>query len=139
MSKTYKIEEDLKPYLHPLQPWGQQAVLPNLEEITDPTEALKHISWSHANIDYYNAAVMLPGKQYPTYCKLFTNPTPMGGTKSWDGSGLIMTKDWPTPRVFKFALCQHKKRASPDARPDRGWHPGICEKCGMDMTVDSGD
>jgi len=39
----------------------------------------------------------------------------------------------------RFALCKHKKIARADANPDRGWHPGHCEICGLDMTVDSGD
>lgn len=39
----------------------------------------------------------------------------------------------------RFALCEHKKVEGPGANHQRGWHPGWCEKCGLDMSVDSGD
>lgn len=142
--KHYVVAEDLRPYLHPLQPWGQQAPLPNLEEITDPKEALREIAWSKANVDYYNAAVMLPPKhpahpnKFPEYCDLFLKSTPMGG--GWDGSGIILTTNEGEPRVFRFALCNHEKTEQGHSpNHGRGWHPGHCKHCGMNMTVDSGD
>jgi hypothetical protein len=39
----------------------------------------------------------------------------------------------------RFVICRHVKVAAPGANPTRGWHPGHCEKCGLDMTVDSSD
>jgi hypothetical protein len=27
----------------------------------------------------------------------------------------------------------------PNANHSRGWHPGWCGKCGVDMSIDSGD
>ncbi len=44
------------------------------------------------------------------------------------------------PTAFRVAICKHEKVGSgsaDDAR--RGWHPGACRLCGLDMTVDSGD
>lgn len=43
--------------------------------------------------------------------------------------------------TFEFALCDHVKVLRPTDRPnhERGWHPGVCEKCGLNMDVDSGD
>lgn len=43
--------------------------------------------------------------------------------------------------AFRFALCQHEKVLGPSDRPNhiRGWHPGHCKHCGLDMTVDSSD
>lgn len=141
--KTYTLAEDGKPYFFPLQPWGSQQPLPNLVEITDPLEALREINWSKANIDYYNLAVKVPNKTgspkpFPTYTKLFLKSTPMGG--GWDGSGILLTNDYPQPRVFRFALCLHEKTEEGHSpNHSRGWHPGHCKHCNMDMSVDSGD
>jgi hypothetical protein len=138
MRKHYKIAEDMKPYLHPLQAWNTQQIMPNLQEITDPLEALRLIGWSTPNVDYYNAAVMLPNQRFPTYCKLFLNSVP--GGSGWDGSGLILTKDYPQPKIFTFALCKHEKtEEGHNPNHGRGWHPGHCKHCNMDMSVDSGD
>lgn len=42
--------------------------------------------------------------------------------------------------AVKFAICKHKKTEE-GHQPNhmRGWHPGHCELCGLDMSVDSGD
>lgn len=42
-------------------------------------------------------------------------------------------------RAGRFAICKHEKEVGPGAVPSRGWHPGHCRLCGLDMTVDSGD
>lgn len=39
----------------------------------------------------------------------------------------------------RFAICKHEKVEGPGANHARGWHPGWCGKCGLDMSVDSGD
>lgn len=54
-----------------------------------------------------------------------------------DGSGMVMTSG----AAAKFAICQHKKVSTLPSGfdPRRGWHPGYCEKCGLDMSYDSGD
>lgn len=41
------------------------------------------------------------------------------------------------PIVRRFKICQHEKVLHADAHPERGWSPGHCKLCGMDMTVDS--
>lgn len=38
-----------------------------------------------------------------------------------------------------FALCVHEKVEGHGANHSRGWHPGHCKLCGVDMSVDSGD
>lgn len=140
--KHYVFEEDGKPYFHPFTPWATQKVLPNLEEITDPAEALFAIAVTNFREGQpYNLACKLPGSKYSTYCKAFLRSTPMGGRQSWDGSGVLLEMHNSTkPRVFRFALCKHEKTEdghSPDH--GRGWHPGHCKHCNLDMTVDSGD
>lgn len=60
-----------------------------------------------------------------------------------DGSGYVIAygndKDGAAPTVGRFAICKHEKVSDPSANPSRGWHPGHCGKCGLDMTIDSGD
>lgn len=89
----------------------------------------------------YNLAFKLPGEQYSTYCTAFLSSTAMGGSGSWDGSGVLLEMHNSTkPRVFKFALCVHEKTEDGHSpNHGRGWHPGHCKHCGLDMTVDSGD
>jgi hypothetical protein len=59
------------------------------------------------------------------------------------GSGLVAWTEWKEGAYravgMKFAICEHKQISAPGANPSRGWHPGFCEKCGLDMTIDSGD
>lgn len=137
--KHYVLKEDMAPYLHPLKPWNQQQELPNLEEITDPLEIVRWVALRlKPNTDYYNAGVKLPGRQYSTYCTLFLDSQPGGG--GWGGGGMVLTHDYPTPKAFRFALCKHEKtEEGHNPNHGRGWHPGHCVKCNMDMTVDSGD
>jgi hypothetical protein len=141
-NRHYVFAEDGKAYFHPYTPWAHQEILPNLEEIIEPADALFQIAVTNALDDApYNLAFKMPGEHYATYCKVFLRSTPMGSRKSWDGSGVLLTMHNSTkPRVFKFALCKHEKTEE-GHRPNqgRGWHPGHCKHCGMDLTVDSGD
>jgi len=141
-AKSYKFEEDGKPYFHPYTPWGSQLPLPHLEEITDPAEALFAIAvTNHLDGQPYNLAFKQPGRPYSTYCTAFLSPTPMGGSGSWNGAGVLLEMHNSTkPRVYRFALCKHEKTEEGHSpNHGRGWHPGHCKHCGMDMTVDSGD
>lgn len=142
LHKSYKFDQDGAPSFHPFSPWGKLAPLPNLEEITDPEKALFEIAVSHALCpDIYNLAFNMPGNSYSTYCTAFLRSTPMGGNGSWDGAGVLLSMhNTIKPRVFKFALCKHEKTEEGHSpNHNRGWHPGHCRLCGMDMTVDSGD
>lgn len=56
-----------------------------------------------------------------------------GGAK-WDGKA-----QQETPIVRRFQICQHEIELHAGADPSRGWRPGHCKHCGMDMTIDSGD
>lgn len=55
-----------------------------------------------------------------------------------DGSGYAVSYPATT---YTFAICRHTKVLRPTDRPNhiRGWHPGICSKCGLNMDLDSGD
>jgi hypothetical protein len=57
-----------------------------------------------------------------------------------DVSGLVKYRSIPESIVAgHFAICQHEKIEGDGANHDHGWHPGYCGKCGLDMSVDSGD
>jgi hypothetical protein len=62
---------------------------------------------------------------------------------SCHGSGIVAWTKWKDGAyravAMRFAICQHTKVDGPGANHSRGWHPGACSKCGLDMTVDSGD
>ena len=55
----------------------------------------------------------------------------------WDIEGSFSKR--PDIRMATFAFCVHEKRVASTADRQRGWRPGYCFKCGLDMTVDSGD
>lgn len=142
--KVYKVEEDLKLYMHPLARWNKQLPLPNLEEITDPLQALRALSYHNQFVKYFNESFKLPPQYkndsgYPTYCHLFLMANVHG--TNWDGTGLLLTShNADLGRVFHFALCKHEKtEEGHNPNHGRGWHPGHCKHCNMDMTVDSGD
>lgn len=62
-----------------------------------------------------------------------------------DGTGLAVSVKYSytpngaswTPTFYSFALCVHQRVSTLDT--NRGWHKGHCEKCGCDMSYDSGD
>ena len=60
-----------------------------------------------------------------------------------DGGGYVIAygnnREGAAPITGHFAICKHEKQSSAGANPSRGWHPGQCAKCGLDMTIDSGD
>lgn len=59
------------------------------------------------------------------------------------GSGVVAWTEWKDGAYravgMKFAICDHKQVEGANANHPRGWHPSRCAKCGLDMTVDSGD
>src|SRR3990167_1224761 len=60
--------------------------------------------------------------------------TTQGG--ALDGTGYVMFWDESKGRIGRFAICKHEMVVGAGARPSRGWHPGHCAKCGLDMSVD---
>lgn len=129
-SRGYSLEGDLTPIIKGDLP------LPNFKtdeaaRVIDNIAALGHgltPKWGYANID--------GDKRWAQY---FLTPAGMGGRL--DGGGYILIYGgYPNGgRVGTFAICQHEKQDAAGADHQRGWHPGACKKCGLDMTVDSGD
>lgn len=57
-----------------------------------------------------------------------------------DPAGQAFARSWQAKRA-KEAACEKHERVSTGTQDEarRGWHPGHCAKCGLDMSVDSGD
>lgn len=55
------------------------------------------------------------------------------------GGGYAVTYGMKEPTVRQFRICRHEKVLHAGADPSRGWTPGHCKHCGVDMTIDSSD
>lgn len=73
---------------------------------------------------------------YAPWARYFLNRT-QGG--QLDGTGYVMIYGNGGGKIGHFAICKHEKIAEVGADPRRGWHPGRCRLCNLNMTVDSGD
>lgn len=131
--KRYSLDDDLMPIVRGEVP------IPNMEtqplalvagNIAACGRSMKPI-WGWANT----------GTPHKAWAFFFLTPAAMGSAmhNSFDGGGYGIAYGSKEPLAFRFAICKHDKRASADANPNRGWHPGSCVKCGLDMTIDSSD
>lgn len=115
--------------------------IPNLEEQpTDKALATLACCAGLAVIPHV-ASVKLPGQQHRVWARYFLSTGQGGG---YDGTGyVIWYASRPTGdaigKIGTFAICKHEHVEGPGADHNRGWHPGYCSKCGLDMTVDSSD
>lgn len=113
--------------------------VPNFEEL-DPVKGIA--SWasaggSFAHPDVKQAKLPSDGRMRGNWARYLLNRT-QGG--QYDGTGyVVMYYNKGHGRIGWFAICKHTKVSDPDANHPRGWHPGHCSKCGIDLTVDSGD
>ncbi len=126
--------------LHPLVT-GKE-VLPNFEELS-LERGIANIAAGAGLIAYAgvkNAKIPRSKSSWGHWARYFFGST-QGGVL--DGTGYVIW--WESDHgvgkghVGRFAICKHEKVATAGAKPMRGWHPGFCTKCGLDMTVDSGD
>lgn len=128
----FSLADDLGPIM------AGKVELPNMKQLTleQGIAAIASAGGTLARPDV--EAVKLPGstRMSPDWARYFLNRT-QGGR--FDGTGFVIWYDGGRGRVASFAICEHVKEAGRDARPHVGWHPGRCSKCGLDMTVDSGD
>jgi hypothetical protein len=108
---------------------------PNVEYI-EPEEFISRIaSFGHSYYAYWGYAYLpdngkVGGTSYSKWCQWFLDIR--------NGSGLGAAY---SSIVFKFSICKHVSKLRPYDHPNhgRGWHPGVCSKCGLDMDIDSGD
>lgn len=126
----YSLDNDIKPIMSGAVP------VPNPEPIEGDVGAeILHYSEMHCG-----TRAVFPDGSTQWHARFFLD---RGQGGQLYGSGIVAWTSWKNGAYratgMKFAICQHKKVAGTSANPSRGWHPGHCEKCGLDMTVDSGD
>ena len=134
MGKQYTLE-DLSPYFNP--PYMADQPLPNAEEIPIE-EALSDLCSGAVGVQGMGHGVLPDGTGTRARFRLLTRHGQGGG---FTGEGtVIVAAGWKKPhRAFRFTLCKHQFVSGPGGNPMRGWHPGYCKHCGLDMSVDSGD
>lgn len=127
----FSLEQDLEPIM------AGKVELPNFEEL-DLAKGVSTLACG-SGLDVTEvkwAKIAGDARQSAQWARYFLNTT-QGG--AYDGTGYVMLYGSGKGRIGTFAICKHEKLAAADARPSVGWHPGRCTKCGLDMTVDSGD
>lgn len=129
MGKTYG-ELDYAPII------AGDVVIPNFEPVTPEYFCDALASGGHSMIPKWGHGLDKHGRK--TWAHYFlTNYSNMGGSP--DGSGYVTIYGSGKPTVGRFAICKHEKEIGAGANPSRGWYPGRCKLCGLDMTIDSGD
>jgi hypothetical protein len=129
MSATYTMDRDMLPIIQ-----GNVA-LPNAKLIDrDVGASVLHYREMHCG----NALLASGKKQWNA--RFFLDYGQGGGLH---GSGTVAWTEWKEgayrATAMTFAICDHKPIEGASANHSRGWHPARCEKCGLDMSVDSGD
>lgn len=124
MPNRYTLE-DFQPYI--VRSAGRPNPLPNVKQVSAERFADALASFGHSLTPQWG------------YCEI-------EGRKAWtflfmdipNGTGYGTTY---SNKTYTFALCEHEKVLRPTDRPnhERGWHPGVCKLCGLNMDVDSGD
>lgn len=131
----YSLENDLLPILN------GRVFLPNFKELQ--LEMGIGVIAAGAGLVPYPEAGGVALAQIPevappaAWARYFLSKTQSGAL---DGTGYVIWCDRSGKgRVGHFAICAHSKVAGAGANRSRGWYPGYCEKCGLNMSVDSGD
>jgi len=124
----YSLEADLQPIFEGKVP------LPNAKPVeTDVGAKILHYRQMHAGV-----AVLPAGKKWDV--RYFLDYGQGGGLH---GTGVVAWTEWKDGAyravAMKFAICEHEPVTGAGANPMRGWRPASCKKCGLDMSVDSGD
>lgn len=124
----YKYEKDLMPIVNGDVP------LPNFKKIPSDLLLRNIASGGHMMEPRWGYALINGHKQWAQY---FLFGAGMGSPPYvYGGNGYVLAY----PDNFgEFAICKHQKEEGAGANHNRGWHPGRCKHCGMDMTVDSSD
>lgn len=124
----FKLEDDLRPIMDGAAP------LPNFKQTDNLSRLVAALAGSR--MDHHAGVALVDGiMRCATY---FLTGTQHGRL---DGGGYVLI-DGGQPRNGyggTFAICVHEVVTGAGANPRRGWHPAACSKCGLDLTVDSGD
>ena len=127
--KGFTLEADLMPIME-----GRVA-LPNPKPIDgDIGAAILHYHQMHSG------QTLMPDGKKKWNVRFFLD---YGQRGQLYGSGIVAWTEWQGSAYravgMKFAICEHKPVEGSGANHSRGWHPARCEKCGADLSVDSGD
>lgn len=123
--KIYTLKEDLLPIT------DGRAPLPNAKRVDDHDFLVELSSVGHSWTQKWGHSQVEGGYRTWTMYYLLQN---QGGQLTGEGYAVV----YPG-KVWKFAICVHEPVEGAGANHERGWHPATCGKCGMDMSVDSGD
>jgi hypothetical protein len=147
MSKHY-TEADYDPFIgKPGESNKGLLPLPNAEDI-DPLAFLNNLaSDGHMMQPKWGYAIIVDphgGHQRQQWTQFFLRDGGEGyavtyGGQRWEKNAEGKQVGIDTPIVRRFAICKHEKEEGAGANHRRGWHPGKCRLCGMDMSYDSGD
>lgn len=129
MSKTYTLEDDLRPIIEGKVP------LPNVERIDgDIGASVLQYREMHCG------KALLPDDKKQWNARFFLD---YGQGGQLYGSGIAAWPAWKDGAYravgVKFSICKHKPVEGAGANHSRGWHPALCSICGLDLSVDSGD
>lgn len=124
----FTLKDDLQPIIE-----GNVA-LPNAKPIEhDISSAILHYHQMHSG-----QALLPQGKKWNV--RFFLD---YGQSGQPYGSGIVAWTEWKDGAYratgMKFAICDHQPVEGSGANHSRGWHPARCSKCGLDMSIDSGD
>jgi len=128
MTKRYTLDDDLMPIVN-----GKVEV-PNAKAVEgDVGAAILHYREMHSGR-------ALLGGRTEWGARFFLDYGQGGGLQ---GTGIVAWTAWKDgacrATAMKFAICDHAPVEGAGANHSRGWHPARCSKCGLDMSVDSGD
>jgi hypothetical protein len=123
----YSLKGDLQPII------DGEIALPNYKPL-DLEIAVGSIAASYG--PGMRGSALIPGDRYGRWAQFFLDRGQGGG---FHGSGVVLYWEDSKGKAASFAICDHKAIAGAGANPSRGWHPASCSKCGLDMSVDSGD
>lgn len=111
--------------------------LPNAEDI-DPLKFLNDLAArGHMMTPVWGYSLLPDGSRQQWTQFFLLHDANMGF--GLGGGGYAVTYGMNTPIVRRFQICRHEIELAVGANPSRGWNPGHCKHCGMDMTIDSGD
>jgi hypothetical protein len=123
----YSLEDDLMPII------DGKIALPNFKPL-ELEHAVGNITACYGPGVRGNA--LLPDSQHRCWAQFFLNRGQGGGLH---GSGIVLYWSSSKGKAASFAICDHEPAEGGGANHSRGWHPASCSKCGLDMSVDSGD
>lgn len=120
------------------------APLPNAE-VTDPARFLANLaSGGHCMAPEWGWSTLSSGSldhARKSWTQFFLRSEPNMSTKGsrTSGAGFAVRYEHGNGVVYDWAICRHKKVDAAGANHSRGWSPGHCALCGINMTIDSGD